>query len=355
MLQDDNMYAHLTVYETLTLSAHFFLSSTLSDERKSEIVMGIIQELGLIKAKDTIIGNEKVRGVSGGERKRVSIAVQLLTDPAVLFLDEPTSGLDAFQSQAVMEVLKNLALKGRLVVSVIHQPRSSIYSMFDQLLMLSEGHSMYFGPAHLAVGYFGQIGFTCPEHFNPADYFLDLLSPDSRSEDLETETRQRIRLLSDHFQTHTAPIELHTKSTAAEEFVSIQTIGGEADLQRTVRSFLLLCWRSWTEQARNLPVIFVKFFSSLFFALVIGGIFSGTGYDQIGIQNRRGVLYFNMINQGFAALTAVLATFPDEKVVINRERAGNSYTMLAYCMAKIFVEMPLNLLPVVVYCVIIHP
>ena len=118
------MYAHLTVFESLMLAGHFFLPSTLTEEKKREIVDATIADLGLVKARDTIIGDDNVRGVSGGERKRASVATQLLSDPAVLFLDEPTSGLDAFQSQAVMECLSSLASTGgRLVISVIHQPR----------------------------------------------------------------------------------------------------------------------------------------------------------------------------------------------------------------------------------------
>lgn len=93
VLQDDNLFAHLTVLETLTLGSHFYLPSSTSDEIKANLVDAVISELGLVKAKDTIVGDEKIRGVSGGERKRCSIAQQLLTDPAVLFLDEPTSGL----------------------------------------------------------------------------------------------------------------------------------------------------------------------------------------------------------------------------------------------------------------------
>lgn len=355
-MQDDNMFAFLTVYETLTLNAHFFLPSSIPDNEKDDIVMGIISELGLIKAKDTIIGSAKIRGVSGGERKRVSIAIQLLTDPAVLLLDEPTSGLDAFQSQAVMEVLRNLASKGRLVITVIHQPRSSIYAMFDQLLMLSEGRTMYYGKASEAVEYFAKLGFSCPEHFNPADYFLDLLSPDHRSHDLTKETSHRISFLGDEFLKNSPKIELQTSSTREEEFVSVQAIGGnEVDYKRSYRAFLLLCWRSLTEQYRNLEVLYVKYIFAAFFALVIGGIFSGTKDDQIGIQNRRGVLYFVMINQAFNALMAVLSTFPNEKMVIHRERTSNSYSTFSYCMAKIFVEMPLNLLPVLIYSVIVHP
>ena len=92
VLQDDNLFAHLTVLETLTLGSHFYLPSSTSDEIKANLVDAVISELGLVKARDTIVGDEKIRGVSGGERKRCSIAQQLLTDPAVLFLDEPTSG-----------------------------------------------------------------------------------------------------------------------------------------------------------------------------------------------------------------------------------------------------------------------
>jgi ABC-type multidrug transport system ATPase subunit/ABC-type multidrug transport system permease subunit len=355
VLQDDNMYAHLTVYETLMLSAHFFLSSAVNDESKADMVMKIITELGLLKAKDTIIGNENIRGVSGGERKRVSIAVQLLTDPAVLFLDEPTSGLDAFQSQAVMEVLKNLASKGRLVITVIHQPRSSIYCMFDQLLVLSEGNCMYFGATEQAVGYFASLGHQCPEHFNPADYLLDLLSPDNRSPELERETHQRITSIARQYQLQHGDLDLVTKSTMEDSFVSIRAIGGDADLVRSYRSFVLLCWRSWTEQSRNIPVIVIRFTMAVCFALLIGGIFSDTSHDQRSIQNRRGVLYFVLINQAFDSLQSVLATFPNEKSVISRERASNSYSILAYCVAKIFVEAPLNLASVLMYCLIVHP
>ena len=104
VLQDDRLYPHLTVHETLSLASHFFLPTSLSDEKKGELVDAIILELNLATARDTIIGDEKVRGVSGGERKRANIAVQLISNPKILFMDEPTSGLDSFQAQSVMQV-----------------------------------------------------------------------------------------------------------------------------------------------------------------------------------------------------------------------------------------------------------
>ena len=141
------MFAHLTVLETLTLAAHFYCPSTDTPEQRENLVHGILLALGLYKARNTIIGNQKYRGVSGGERKRVNIATQIITDPAALFLDEPTSGLDAFQALAVMECIKDLANHGRMVVTVIHQPRSSIFQLFDQLLLLSDGNDVFFGDA----------------------------------------------------------------------------------------------------------------------------------------------------------------------------------------------------------------
>jgi ABC-type multidrug transport system ATPase subunit len=276
------MYAHLTVFETLLLAAHFFLPETLSDENKKAVVNSVIQELGLIKAKDTIIGSDKVRGVSGGERKRASVAVQLISDPAVLFLDEPTSGLDgtgkmrslddvlthslsfslslslslslsrflltAFQSQAIMECMKTLAEANRCVITVIHQPRSSIFDMFDKLLILSEGSTMYYGDAKGSIQHFAGLGFRCPHNFNPPDFFLDLLSPDNRSPENEVDSQNRIKFLAGEWkktETSTEHQEMLLRSTSADklsESAKIKSIGSTSSWKKTQRNFFLLCW-----------------------------------------------------------------------------------------------------------------
>jgi ABC-type multidrug transport system ATPase subunit len=124
--QDDNLYPHLTVRETLLLQAQFFMSAELPKQQREAFVDDVILELGLIKAQNTTIGSAKVRGVSGGERKRVSIATQLITDPSILFLDEPTSGLDGFQAQSVMEAMKNLTSNNRFTTPPSSPPNSSL-------------------------------------------------------------------------------------------------------------------------------------------------------------------------------------------------------------------------------------
>ncbi len=145
VVQDDVLYAFLTVKETLTLATHFYLPSSMSLQDKKAYVKDVINALGLAKAANTIIGDERVRGVSGGERKRVSVGVELISNPSLLFLDEPTSGLDSFQAQSVMGAMGSLARGGRTVVAAIHQPRSSIFDMIDVLVLVTEGRIVYAG------------------------------------------------------------------------------------------------------------------------------------------------------------------------------------------------------------------
>ncbi|CAN0023380.1 unnamed protein product, partial [Sphacelaria rigidula] len=130
---------------------------------------------------DTIVGDEKTRGISGGEKKRLSIACQLFGTPSLIFCDEPTSGLDSFQAERVMSTLRELAENGHTVVCSIHQPRSSIFRMFDDLLVLSEGQVMFHGPADRAVGYFRSKGFSMPANTNPGEFAIDVVSIDYTS------------------------------------------------------------------------------------------------------------------------------------------------------------------------------
>jgi ATP-binding cassette, subfamily G (WHITE), eye pigment precursor transporter len=155
----------------------------------------LITELGLGKCQHTLVGNDLIRGVSGGERKRVNIAMELVTDPSLVFLDEPTSGLDSFNAQSVMQLLLKLARNNRTIITTIHQPRSSIYQMFDTLMLVSDGRTMYFGPASYAVDYFARQGFPCPPTYNPADFFMDLLATDTRTQNLARVSRARINKL----------------------------------------------------------------------------------------------------------------------------------------------------------------
>lgn len=175
--QDDILFQTMTVYECLEFAAKLKLPDSVN---KVARVQRLIADLKLSKCAQTRIGGPLVKGVSGGERKRTSIGVELITDPSLIFLDEPTTGLDSFTATNVMEILGDLARKdGRTVVSTIHQPNSDIFEMFDRLMLLARGKIIYMNEARLSVDYFSSIGFQCPDLSNPADYFMTMMSIES--------------------------------------------------------------------------------------------------------------------------------------------------------------------------------
>lgn len=177
----------MTVRECLEFAAKLKLKGT--HQQQMDRVDEIIKELRLNKCQNTKIGGPLIKGVSGGERKRTSIGVELITDPQLIFLDEPTTGLDSFTATSVIETLRELATSGRTVISTIHQPNSDIYEIFDRLMLLAQGRIIYFNEARLAVDYFATLGdqYRCPELSNPADHFMSIMSIESQeiNDDLE--------------------------------------------------------------------------------------------------------------------------------------------------------------------------
>lgn len=175
--QDDIMYRTLTVEENLHYSAHFRLPRTFSSRQRLEVVENAITVLGLGEIRHSIIGDEETRGISGGQRKRVNVGLELVADPVILFLDEPTSGLDSTASKLVVQGLRRVAQLGVTVVAVIHQPSYEVFCMFDDLVLLAKGgQTAYYGPQADVQAYFESLGFSIPAHVNPADAYMDIIS-----------------------------------------------------------------------------------------------------------------------------------------------------------------------------------
>jgi ABC-type multidrug transport system ATPase subunit/ABC-type multidrug transport system permease subunit len=179
VMQEDVLLGTLTPRETLRFAAKMQLPETISEDRKLKRVERILKQLDLLDCADIPVGTAFVRGISGGQRRRVSVGVEMIRDPSILFLDEPTSGLDSTTAVKVMRVLKTLALTGRTVIFTIHSPNSKIYDMFDTLVLLSRGKLAYFGPAARALDYFTGLGYSCPASANPAEFFLNVLQQNS--------------------------------------------------------------------------------------------------------------------------------------------------------------------------------
>ncbi|KAK6140324.1 hypothetical protein DH2020_025919 [Rehmannia glutinosa] len=175
VMQDDLLFPMLTVEETLMFSAEFRLPRTMSKSRKKARVQALIDQLGLRSAAKTVIGDEGHRGVSGGERRRVSIGTDIIHDPIVLFLDEPTSGLDSTSAYMVVKVLQRIAQSGSIVIMSIHQPSYRILSLLDRLIILSRGQTVFSGsPRHLPQ-FFAEFGNPIPANEDKTEFALDYI------------------------------------------------------------------------------------------------------------------------------------------------------------------------------------
>ena len=182
--QEDIMHRDLTVRENLRFYAHLKANPNMSRIQRRAFVNEIIDILGLSHVQHSLIGDEETRGISGGQRKRVNIGIELMASPLVLFLDEPTSGLDSTMTQQLIESLDKLAQLGLTIAMVIHQPRYEVLLKIDDLLLLQKGgYPVYVGPTIDALPYFTNfLGRSCPERTTPADHFLDVISADPQFE-----------------------------------------------------------------------------------------------------------------------------------------------------------------------------
>jgi hypothetical protein len=235
------------------------------------------------------------------------IGKELIKNPSSIFLDEPTSGLDSFQAMSVMDTMKRLAQNNRIVVAVIHQPRSSIFAMFDRLLLLSEGRLMFFGPVAQALSYFNSLGYECPQHFNPADYYLDILSVSTKSPEAELDTRTRVDFFEKAFVEAQSSLAESISITESLRRQSSRNGGADeviasAPFTKAVvtswfQDFGVLFWRANANIYRNYTSLLIRGLTSLFFSVLVSLIYRNLSYDQKGIQNRTGLLYFVLINQ----------------------------------------------------------
>jgi len=172
--QEDNLHETSTPREALRFSARLRLPRTTTDEEIEKLINKKLKALGLESAADTIIGGGFKKGISGGQKKRVSIGVELIASPSIIFLDEPTSGLDSYAAAQVMQLLDDVAKAGNIVLFTIHQPSSKVFSSFDNLLLLNKGQIMHQGSVANIAADFSTAGYPMPENYNPADWVIDV-------------------------------------------------------------------------------------------------------------------------------------------------------------------------------------
>ena len=180
VMQEDLMLPTFTPRETFRFITDMRLPFKTSEE-KDALVESMIDSLGLKKASETYVGNSLIRGLSGGEKKRTSVGVELLINPSLIFLDEPTTGLDSTTALNLIRFLNRLANAGRTVVTTIHQPSSEIFLEFDVILLMLDGNVVYHSRASESMRYFSNLGLPVPIHSNPMDHYMKLMNKEGIS------------------------------------------------------------------------------------------------------------------------------------------------------------------------------
>ena len=340
--QDDCMLATQTVRETIEMSALLRLPSTWSLKAKLDRAQECIELFSLNKCADTYIGApaSKIIGVSGGERKRVSIAMMCVAQPRILFLDEPTSGLDSFIAFSVIKIMKKLCQMGVTVLTTIHQPSSDIFELFDDLMLIQSGNIVYHGPCKDSVAHFSSIGFKCPEQHNPADYFfMHVLTCGDDEEKARIKFSQNERTA--------ALVEGWGKVKDVRPAVINETdsyvLPAAESTSSAYEQFSLLFRRSWREATRNPMRVRAQFGQSMVFAFIIATIWWDLATTQDGIQDRNGVIFFMSANGMMSSIMGVLSTFGNERETFIRDYENNLYGVGPYFVAKVMCDAPFYL------------
>lgn len=359
--QDDRLLPHLTVKETLMFVAHLKLPTTFNAKDIRKRVDNVINELGLSHVADSKVGGAEDRGVSGGERRRVSIGVQLLLDPSVLFLDEPTSGLDSFTAHHLVETLEKLANNNRTVLLSIHQPRSDIFELFDMVLILSKGNMVYNGRAENMVNYFTNLGHPCPSLTNPCDFYVDLATIDPTSEETERTSTTMVSSLVEAYQSNvrsslsgSQESRESVTSKAEEQWPVLAMFKNLENLPGPLKQFWILYRRSTRNIVEDYGFLLSQFIQASAMSVVIGLVYFNLGLDQSSMRDRFGMMYILGALYPYMIVLDLIGIYHRERSFLYFELEDRLYGITPYYFAKIFSELPFHTFFVAVYCVPVY-
>uniref|UniRef100_A0A336L180 CSON003410 protein n=1 Tax=Culicoides sonorensis TaxID=179676 RepID=A0A336L180_CULSO len=342
--QDDLFIGTLTVKEHLTFMAHLKCDSRMTKFERRRLINDLLERTGLKKCARTKIGEDgEGKMLSGGEKKRLAFASELLTQPTMLFCDEPTTGLDSYSAQQLVATLQQLANRGTAIICTIHQPSSQLFAMFDQVMFLTEGRVAFMGAPDNAIEFFSQQGYTCPKTYNPADFLIGVLAPAPGCEKASLRIANRI-------------CDLFAVSEAAQQrdmLINLEMhIGEEADLQTKYESVkyrkpywittvFWLMYRALLTVVRDPTVQYLRIIQKIAIAIMAGLCFTGTvNLSQLGVQAVQGALFIFISENTFSPMYAVLSLFPQMFPLFLRETKSGLYNTAQYYIATVIAMLP---------------
>ena len=379
--QDDSLSFTATPREAIRFSAKLRLPRITTDQEIEVLANKMLSELGLLDCADTMIGGELIKGISGGERKRTSVGVELVTKPSLVFLDgklaeldafectlftylfmltenfflqfldiEPTSGLDSFSAMQVIKVLKKIANAGCSVLFTIHQPSSDVFNSFDRLILLNKGMVMYQGPVQEVPAFFAKHNHPMPPNYNPADHIMDVAQQYSQEQLIaEGFFAKDERNLPDAIVPKEEKELLNSLGVSAHEDISDDEwkhvgFGTES---------LMLLKRELIHTTRNKKGVGARFAFTTFLSLLVGNIFFGVGNPSSftnpqEFNSHFGAMVMILMMSMFGTAMPTLLSFPEERPVFLREYSTNHYGVIAYFMSRLAMEALITFLQIMV-------
>ncbi|VVC93867.1 ATP-binding cassette sub-family G member 1-like [Leptidea sinapis] len=363
ILQDDQVQEMLTIEESLHFAAELKLGHHINTQQKLKRVEEIITSLGVSRVRDT-----RAAFLSGGQKKRLAIGLELVSDPPVMFLDEPTSGLDSSIAKQLMYLLHLLARQGRTVVITIHQPSAALLEMVDRLYAIVNGQCGYMGPVQLLVPYLKDIGLVCPPYHNPVDYFIEICGDNEVHLVNSSENGKKEKWINSiRDETEDKLFFLDFKMAKGDEICLTTLPPPKEDPTNKIllalkstyptpswNQFAILTRRELLTVWRDLSFTLMTLLIHCGMALFVGTMFFKVGEDAMYVRDNYNFMYFSLMFLMFTSFSGVTVRFPEQIPIVRREHFNRWYNTGAYYASTLVSILPTQTVCTFSFCAITY-
>ncbi|KAH8393163.1 ATP-binding cassette sub-family G member 4 [Drosophila serrata] len=346
--QDDRLQPLLTVNENMHIAADLKLGQTVSYEEKESRIEDILLLLGLYDHDQTL-----TMRLSGGQKKRLSIAMELINNPTVMFLDEPTTGLDSSSCTKVLELLKKLTGQGRTIICTIHQPTAKLFQIFDQVYVLAAGNCVYQGSTQKLVPFLQAVDLPCPMYHNPADYIIELACGEYGYDKVDTlkgatENGSCLTwfdnpssILRSEALMRKYPIPKRTKARSLED----TSFSNQCSV---------LMRRGYMKAKRDTTMTHLRIGVNIAVAALFGAMYDHTGREGSRVLDNYNLLFAILMHHSMTTMMLTVLTFPIEMSILIKEHFNRWYSLKAYYTAMTIVDLPISIISCFIFTVIVY-
>ncbi|KAM0736709.1 ATP-binding cassette subfamily G member 4 [Formica fusca] len=347
--QDDRLEPLLTVIENMRVAADLKLPSSTSRYEKEIIIEEILTTLGLYEHMYTRSGR-----LSGGQKKRLSIALELVNNPTVMFLDEPTTGLDSSSCTQVVNLLKVLARQGRTIICTIHQPSASIFQLFDQVYVIAKGECLYQGTTNKLLPYLESIKLTCPMYHNPADYVIELACGEYGEDKIDTLRNGSQNGSNLQWFENSADLMDAKSLRAARPLTNKFQDNSGLHATSLAHQIKILLRRGYIMCKRDTTLTHLRIAVNVLVGIMLGSVFLRSGADGSRVWDNYNLLFSILVHHMMTTMMLTIVTFPMQMSILLKENFNRWYSLKAFYTAITLIDMPISIICCIVFSIIVY-